>query len=294
MLKRILYLAGLPVSDPLVEHPERITEPDEEDEEMVNTAVQDDLPTSESDTEEDDSDDSEDSDSVSSDEEVIDSENSEIATANAGNEEEKSNPSQSGASSNGADPFSHSGNTPLPVRRRSQGFALDQHDFNVARSADSVKRTRDTSPLATWQKKRKQQQEQQQKVAPPGSVGSMDDQSKLSPQDYDSIHNSIDLDTPPSEHGIKCETEIIHSLYYNLRSRLPISPIDYGIFLLGGPDKVAELSGRSHGLEMKLLPGDVNKKLWTPYARGDTTKTNAKGTDLSILLIPCVGQSTLK
>lgn len=118
-------------------------------------------------------------------------------------------------------------------------------------------------------------------VAPAGSQGSFDFNSFAPSESWNDVMSSEAFNF--SKDGKKDEElRKFQELYSQLRSRLPLNSIDYLIYLLGGKEKVAELSGRKHGIKYEMKP-DQNGKVrpyGTSYARGKTADVNTDGTEV--------------
>lgn len=276
---------GIKVSDRAVEHQSRVTGVDSEELlQQENIVLTDHLDLSDEDGHCEDMQVSEDeSASKTYDSDELDSENSEIATGFGDGAEEKSNPSQTGQSSFSEPPTNFSSTATLP-RSDIGGFVLsnlpvrvheiasESHAQKRAYEASSDDEDDDANEVISVVRKRLYE------VAPPGSHGSYDYVNRAPTETWESVYSEIDLDRERSQKNIDEEAVTFQKLYSQLSARLPLNAIDKMIHLLGGLDNVAELSGRTDGIQFESTPNEENPvPLCKPYKRGKTTQTNING-----------------
>lgn len=280
-LKSTLWMLRYKVSDSPVEDPSRCVGEEAKSPVTTQDTYLDELNLSESDEEgppfELPSD---------SEDHFLDSENVRIASLASSNGSEKTDPTVTGYSG-----YSTLGSTSPPdvgnqqsyvvlpqpeVRLQQTPNCFDEHQLN----RKGLKRPHEDSPCSPVgpSPSTSRQRKRVCDVAPPGSQGSFDFNSFAPSESWNDVISSEAFSFSNAGENDE-ELKNFQKLYSQLRSRLPINSIDYLIYLLGGREKVAELSGRKSGITYQIKK-DQNPQVpyGTSYARGKTDVANKKGT----------------
>lgn len=116
-------------------------------------------------------------------------------------------------------------------------------------------------------------------VAPPGSHGSYDNANRVPDESWDSLIETLTFKDDRTPEAFDQEATTMQKLFTILNARLPVNAMDRIVHLLGGKNQVAELSGRTAGVEYVIEKDEQGNKrlIQKPYSRGNTSTTNING-----------------